>query len=95
MPYLRILGLEFLKNYGHIWNQHPQVCLSGKFCDKKTKMSKFENKNVLFLSKNLKKLLSYESVPSNLSNFKILQKETIMPKFAIKNALFGYFWARI
>ena len=27
MPYLGIFGLEFEKNYCHIWNRHPRICL--------------------------------------------------------------------
>ena len=38
---------RILKNYCHIWNQHPQVCLTAKFCEK-TKMPKFGTKNALF-----------------------------------------------
>ena len=38
MPYLGIFGLEVLKNYCHIWNQHPWIYLTAKFCEK--------NKNV-------------------------------------------------
>ena len=37
----------FLKNYCHIWNQHPQICIFAKFCEK-TKMPKFGTKNALF-----------------------------------------------
>ena len=25
---------RILKNYGHIWNRHPQICLTAKFCEK-------------------------------------------------------------
>ena len=34
---------RILKNYCHIWNQHPQVCQFGKFCEKT--MPKFGTKN--------------------------------------------------
>ena len=46
MPYLCILGLECSKNYYHIWNQHPQICLLSKFT-RKTRMPKFQTKNAL------------------------------------------------
>ena len=26
MPYLGVFGLEFWKNYCHIWHHHPQIC---------------------------------------------------------------------
>ena len=47
MPYLGTFGLEFEKNYCHIWNQHPQICLISKF-RKKAKMAKVGTKNDLF-----------------------------------------------
>ena len=40
MPYLGILGVEF----ENIWNQHPRICLIGKFHEK-TKTPKFGTKN--------------------------------------------------
>ena len=40
MPDFGILGLEFeWKQYCHIWNQHPQICLIAKFCEKKSKLN--------------------------------------------------------
>ena len=47
MSYLGIFGLEFRKNYGHIWNQHPRIGLIAKFHGKR-KMPKFGAKNALF-----------------------------------------------
>ena len=44
MPYLGIFGLEVLKNYCQIWNQHPWIYLTAKFCEK-IKMSKFGTTN--------------------------------------------------
>ena len=38
---------RILKNYGHIQNQHPQICLFAKFREK-TKLSKFELKLFYF-----------------------------------------------
>ena len=32
-----------LKNYCHIWNQHPRICITVKFCAK-TKMPTFGTK---------------------------------------------------
>ena len=36
-----------LKNFCHIWNQHPWICLIEKYCEIR-KMSKFETKSALF-----------------------------------------------
>ena len=48
-----------------------------------------------FLGRNLKITLLYlKSAPSNLPNCKIWWKKK-MPKLVNKNALFGYFWARV
>ena len=47
MPYLCVFWARILKNYIHVWNQHPQICLTAKFCEK-TKIPKFETKNALF-----------------------------------------------
>ena len=33
------------KQYDHIWNEHPRICLIAKFRGK-TKMPKFETKNL-------------------------------------------------
>ena len=47
MPYLGILGLEFIKNYCHIWNQHSQIFQTAKFWEK-TKKPKFGTQIALF-----------------------------------------------
>ena len=51
------------------------------------------------LGSNFEKLMSYlKSAPSNLSHCKFdakVRKKIKLPKFGTKNALFGYFWARI
>ena len=41
------LGKNVLKDYCHIWNQHPQICLFAKFHEKE-KISKSGTKNTLF-----------------------------------------------
>ena len=46
MTYFRILGLEFPKNYCHISNQHPRICLTAKFCEK-MKLPEFGTKIAL------------------------------------------------
>ena len=47
MFYLNIFGQEFQKSFRHFWNQHPQICLIAKFCEK-PKITKFGTKNALF-----------------------------------------------
>ena len=100
---LQISTLEFvlLQNF-----EEKQKCLNvgrkmlylGTF-DQKCFIWVFSNKNVsfgYFCGRILKMLLSYlKSAPSNLSNCKILQKKTKIPKFGTKNALYEYLWARI
>ena len=41
---LGILELEPLKNYCHIWNQQPWICLFPKFCKKPQKCLNFKPK---------------------------------------------------
>ena len=81
----KIKILKFGKKFGtgtwkyccHIWNQRPQICLAAKF-GAKVKILKFGTKNTwfwVFLDWKLKIILSYlKSTPSDLSNFKISQK---------------------
>ena len=38
---------KIFKNYCRIWNQHLQISVTAKFCEK-TKMHNFGTKNVLF-----------------------------------------------
>ena len=47
MPQLKIFGLEFKKNFGHIWTQPTQICLISTFY-RKIKMPKLGTKNALF-----------------------------------------------
>ena len=37
MPYVGIFGLIFKKKQSHIVNQQPQICQTGKICQKKQK----------------------------------------------------------
>ena len=45
-PLFEYFWTRSLKNYCHIWNQHPQICLTAKFCEKKC--LNLGQKNVLF-----------------------------------------------
>ena len=72
MPYFGIFGLGFEKT---VWNHHPQICLAATFA-KKQKCLNLQPKmydSGIFRLEFEKKILSYLfSVPSNLSNCKIL-----------------------
>ena len=53
-----------LKSYCHIWDEHPQICLTAKFFEK-TKMPKFGTINALveyFWAKILRTIVIFESV---------------------------------
>ena len=104
---------RILNNYGHILNQHVRISVIAKFCEE----TKCQNLGLkmpyldvcliwVLLGNNFSlKALSYlKSAPSNLL-FAKFHKNTRMPKFGTKNALFlgsltkntlfRYFWARI
>ena len=92
------LGKNVLKNYCHIWNQCPQICLFEKF-HAKTKMPKFGTKNTLFgyfwagIWKRYYHIWNQHSRRICLiAKYREIMKT---PKIGIKSALFGYFWARI
>ena len=80
MPYLGIFWIELKKNCCHILNQHIQISLILKFCEKKKKTKKKRIRSQpkyfiwVFLGLNFKKLFSYlKSARTNLSNCKILR----------------------
>ena len=106
MPYLDIFGQEFWKNYCHIWNLHPQICLF--LTSRKNKITEIWEQKCLiwvFLCSSLKAILPYlKSAPSNSPNCKISWKnknasiwdqKCLIWVFLTKNALFMYFWATI
>ena len=71
------LGKNVLKNYCHIWNQHPQICLFAKFHKKNKKCLNLEPKmsDLCTFRQESEAILSYlKSAPSNLSNCKISRK---------------------
>ena len=69
-----LIWARILKNFCHIWNQHPQICLFVSF-QEKTKLPKFGTKNAwfgYFWVGIWKKLLSYlKSAPLNLSKMSL------------------------
>ena len=87
------------KQYCHIWNEHPWICLIAKFWEIK-KMLKFGTRNALvryFQSWISKKPIIYyiwNQNPQICLNGKFF-KETKMPKFGTGNVLFGYFWQKM
>ena len=107
MPYIGIFGQEFYKNYCHIWNQHPQICLIANFHEK-NKNAKMWDKNALFeyfwpkisyldiFGLELKK--SYFRIWNQHPWICLIAKSCEimkMPKFGTKSVLFGYFSTRI
>ena len=87
---------RILKNCCHTWNQHLQISIFKKLCEKKQQCLNLGLKMPYLgnFGQNFEKLLSnLKSAPSNLSVSKILQKIKML-KFRNESALFGYFWAR-
>ena len=86
------------KWYGHIWNQHPQVCLNAKFSEE-TKTPKFGIKNALFWCFGAT-ISQYCHIWNQLCRFCIIAKfcrkwKCLIWVFLTKNAFFGYFWTTI
>ena len=98
ISYLGFFLENFKKNYCHIWNKHPEICLIQKFCKKRTKMIKFGTKDASFgylwvkiLTKSCH-IWSQHLQISLITKFRVKLK---MHKLGTKNTLFGYFWARV
>ena len=97
MPYFGIFGLEFEKNYCHIWNQHPQNCLIANFA-KKQKCLNLGRKMwdsgifVLEFEKKYYHICNQHPQIGLIAKYHEIMK---MSKFGAKKPLFGYFWARI
>ena len=85
------------KNYCHIWNQLPQICLIVKFF-RKTKMPKCGIKNALHRHFWTPILNSYCHIWNRHLRFCLITKfcaEMKMSKFGTRNALFKYFWLKM
>ena len=84
---------RILKSYGHIWNQHPQICLFARFHGN-TKMPKFGTKNSWFgyfwarIFENYCHIWNQHLQICLIANF---YEERKMFKFGTKNTLFEYF----
>ena len=89
MPYFGIFRLEFQKTYCNIWNQHSGICLIANIREK-LKILKFGHSVAV---------LNQYSHISNLHPRICLTAKfsgtTKRPKNGTKNALLGYFGARI
>ena len=88
---------EIWKQYCHIWNQHPRICLIAKFREK-TKMPKFGTKNALFgyfWARILESYCHIWNLHLRICLTPNFCEETEMPKFRTKNALFEYFWPKM
>ena len=86
-----------LKNYCHIWNQDPRICLATKLREK-TKMPKFGIKNALFgyFSAGIwKECYHIWNQHPRICLIAKFREEIKIPKFGTRNALFGYFLVRI
>ena len=83
---LGIFWARTLKNYCHIWNQHPQSYLFAKFCEK-TKMPKFGTKYTWFGYYWARSLKKYCHIWNQHPQFCLLQnfaKKQICLKFGPK-----------
>ena len=79
------------------WNQHPQICLIARFCEK-TKIPKLGTKNSLFEYFWARILKNYYHIWNQHHRVSVIAKfreETKMTNFGTKSALFGYFWVRV
>ena len=89
----RYFWAKIFKKYCHIWNQHPQICLIGNFCEKQ---------NCLNLGPKMPYLGIFElelektiwNQHSRICLIAKFGKKKKMFKFETKNTLFGYFWDR-
>ena len=97
MPYLGIFWIELKKNCCHILNQHIQISLILKFCDKKKKKKKKRKRSQpkyfiwVFLGLNFK---NYSHIWSQHAQTCLIAKfyeEIKMPNFGIKNPWFTIF----
>ena len=105
--WVRISKKKQQKNYCHVWNRHPPICLIAKFYGK-TKMPNFKTKNVLhgYLSPKMPYLgISGQELKKSYCQtwnqhlekrqFPKSYQETTRLSLRTKNAWFGYFWAGI
>ena len=88
---------KIFKNCSHISNQHPQICPIANFAKKQKCLNLGQKRPYLGLSGlEFKKTIAILEISTlkfvQLQNF---AKITKISKFGTKNALFGYFWARI
>ena len=75
---------KIFKTYEHTGNQHPQICLIAKFCEK----TKMFQPRIKFVVSFWARILDFNF---KLTQWKNFVKKTKMSKFGTKNTLFGYF----
>ena len=87
------------KNYCHIWNQHPRICLMTKFRKKNQKCLNLGPKmpylGIFGLESEKKYCHIWNQQRPRIFLMAKFCKKIKMPKFGTKNALFRYFWTRI
>ena len=91
------LGWNLQKMDCHIWNQHPWICLIGKYREI-IRMPKLDTKSAFFGYFRARILKNYCHIWNQIPRICIIPKfcrKTKMPKFGTKNAVFGYSWAGI
>ena len=94
----RYFSARTLKNYCHIWNQHPQICIFANFA-KKQKCLNLGPKMLylgIFWVGSLNYYCHIWNQHPQICLIAKFSKITKMLKFGTKNPFFfGYFWARI
>ena len=92
MPSLGILVRKVRKNFCHIWNQYPRICLISKFLKKPQKTRKFGITNALFwffLQQFLKTTVIFEISSLQFALLESFVQKIEIPKFGTKNSDFG------
>ena len=84
-----------LKNYCHIWYQHPEICLIVKFVWKKKSLNLGPKSPIGYFWRRTSYLGIFEISTLKFVYMQNFSKKTKTPKVWSKNALFGYFSARV
>ena len=103
----RYFRTRIWKQYSHIWNPLPRICVIAKFC-RKAKMPKLTTKNAIFgyfWPKNILPRYFWARILKNhcqtwnehlpICLIAKFCKDTKMAKFGSKYAIFGYFWPKL
>ena len=90
---LSIFSARILKNYCHIWNQHPKIFLFAKFHEK-AKLHKFGTRNALFgyvSDRILKNYCQIWNQPHRIFLIAKFREKTKIHTFGTKNAWYAFF----